>query len=82
MLFIGRHEDASPRFTGVMPIIEVHMLEGRTLDQKRDLARELTDTFVRVCGGDATNVRVLLDELPRANWAVAGELFSDRPPDR
>ena len=34
-----------------MPIIRVEMFPGRTIDQKRDLTRELTDGFVRACGG-------------------------------
>ena len=34
-----------------MPSLRVEMFEGRTPQQKRDLARELTDACVRVLGG-------------------------------
>ena len=34
-----------------MPIIRFEMFPGRTADQKRNLVRELTDGFVRTCGG-------------------------------
>jgi 4-oxalocrotonate tautomerase len=61
-----------------MPIIQVQMLEGRTADQKRALVRELTDAFARTCGGDASAIRVLLHDMPKGNWAVGGELLSDR----
>jgi 4-oxalocrotonate tautomerase len=61
-----------------MPIIEVRMLEGRSVDEKRSLARELTDGFVRACGGDPGAVRVVIHEVPRSSWAVGGVLFSDR----
>ena len=61
-----------------MPIIQVQLLEGRSTDERRRLARELTDAFVRVCGGEATAVRVLIHDVPRTHWAVGGELFSDR----
>ena len=61
-----------------MPIIHVEMLEGRTVDQKRQLAQELTDAFVRSCGGDATNVRVLLREVAPVDWAIGGTLVADR----
>jgi len=30
-----------------MPIIEVHMFEGRTVDQKRKLVAEMTDAVVK-----------------------------------
>lgn len=61
-----------------MPIIHVEMLEGRTTDQKRTLAVELTEAFVRSCGGDATNVRVVMRDVPPDNWAIGGALVADR----
>jgi 4-oxalocrotonate tautomerase len=63
-----------------MPIIHVEMLEGRSVDQKRQLARELTETFVRCCGGDAATVRVVVRDVPRTNWAIGGELVADQHP--
>ena len=61
-----------------MPIIQVQMLEGRTSDQKRALVRELTDAFARTCGGDGSTVRVVLRDVSPGDWAVGGELLSDR----
>jgi 4-oxalocrotonate tautomerase len=61
-----------------MPIIHVEMLEGRSVDQKRVLAKELTDAFVRSCGGDASAVRVLLREVAPVDWAIGGTLVADR----
>jgi 4-oxalocrotonate tautomerase len=61
-----------------MPIINVEMLEGRTVDQKRLLAQELTDAFVRSCGGDTANVRVLIREVAAVDWAIGGTLVADR----
>lgn len=61
-----------------MPIVHVEMLEGRSLDQKRALARELTEVVVRVCEVDAPSVRVVLTEVPPAHWAVGGRLLADR----
>ncbi|HEX9992028.1 MAG TPA: 2-hydroxymuconate tautomerase [Acidimicrobiales bacterium] len=61
-----------------MPIIHVDMLEGRSLDQKRALASELTDAFVRCCGGEAAAVRVVISEVPPSNWAIGGRLVADR----
>ena len=61
-----------------MPIIHVELLEGRSVDQKRRLATELTDAFVRTCGGDPAAVRVLLRDVPPTDWAIGGELVADR----
>ncbi len=60
-----------------MPIIRVEMFPGRTADQKRDLARELTDGFVRACGGPGDRLHVVITEVERENWGVGGELTAN-----
>ena len=60
-----------------MPIIRVEMFPGRTTDQKRDLARELTDGFVRACGGPGDRLHVVITEVERENWGVGGELTAN-----
>jgi 4-oxalocrotonate tautomerase len=62
-----------------MPIIRVEMFKGRTRDQKRELARQLTDTYLKVCGGKPEGVTVLFSDIDREDWAVAGGLVADRP---
>ncbi|MDF1586824.1 tautomerase family protein [Marinimicrococcus flavescens] len=61
-----------------MPIIKVDMFAGRSIDQKRELARRLTETYLDVVGGPAGGVTILFNEVARDQWAVAGELVSDR----
>jgi 4-oxalocrotonate tautomerase len=61
-----------------MPLIQITMVEGRTVEQKRDLARELTDTFARVAGAKPESVWVTFDEVPAENWATGGTLLADR----
>jgi len=36
-----------------MPVIHVELFEGRSVEQKRALVRELTDALIRTCGGNA-----------------------------
>lgn len=64
-----------------MPIIRVAMFAGRTREQKRQLARELTDSFIRVGGGKPESVIVLFEDVAKEDWCVAGELMADRYPD-
>lgn len=60
-----------------MPTLRVEMFAGRTLEQKRALARELTEATVRALGVPATAVEVLFYDIERHDWAVAGTLCSD-----
>ena len=65
-----------------MPLITVEMFEGRSLDQKRALVRELTEAFRRTCGEDAASrLRVIIHEVPTENWGIGGVLAADRDAD-
>ena len=63
-----------------MPEVYVHAVEGRTLDQKRALVKEITDAVVRNfnVGPDAVMVQIV--ESPKTSKAKGGFLFSDKPP--
>ncbi len=61
-----------------MPTLRVELFEGRTPQQKRDLARELTEACVRVLGGSADAVDVLFFDIARQDWASGGTLWSDK----
>jgi 4-oxalocrotonate tautomerase len=63
-----------------MPSIRVEMFEGRTPDQKRVLAKELTDATVRALGVPADSVDIMMFDIPRHDWATAGVLWSERKP--
>ncbi len=61
-----------------MPEVIIELAEGRTLDQKRTIVREITDTISRVCNVDPEAVVVIIHENPRTDKAKGGVLFSDR----
>ena len=60
-----------------MPVIRVEMFK-RTQQQKRDLARELTDAFVRTCGGNKEAIKILITEVDKNNWASGGVINADK----
>ena len=60
-----------------MPIVHVHMLEGRTLDQKRELVRLMTDAVVNSVDAPAERVHIVIHEMKRENFGEAGVLNSD-----
>jgi 4-oxalocrotonate tautomerase len=61
-----------------MPTLRVELFEGRTADQKRALAQELTQACVRVLGGSADGVDVVFFDIRRENWSTGGVLWSDK----
>ena len=63
-----------------MPSIRIDMFAGRSVEQKRALAKELTDATVRALGVPADSVDILMFDIPRHDWATAGVLWSERKP--
>jgi len=61
-----------------MPLIQVDMFEGRTVDQKRALVAELTDGFVRACGGTPEQVTIVITDKSKEDWGSKGILAVDR----
>ncbi len=56
-----------------MPVIQVNMMEGRTDEQKENLIHELTEACGRALDAPAENVRVLINELPKKHFGIAGK---------
>ena len=61
-----------------MPTIHVELFEGRTVEQKRALAQELTEATVRVLGGSPEAVEVIFRDVARHDWASGGVLWADK----
>jgi len=61
-----------------VPLVVVKMIEGRTVEQKRRLAREITDVVMRVTNVTEDHVDVIIEDYSRENWAKAGTLFADK----
>lgn len=59
-----------------MPFITVEMWEGRTIEQKKKLVEGITTALVNI-GVPATSVHIILKDVPKHNWAVAGKLCSE-----
>jgi 4-oxalocrotonate tautomerase len=61
-----------------MPLVVVKMLEGRSVEQKRRLVREITNVVVKYTGAPEEQVDVMIEDYPRENWAKAGILYYDK----
>ena len=61
-----------------MPVITVQMYTGRTPEQKRKLVRALTEAMVQHAGCKPNNLHIILQEVPKENWALAGVMGDER----
>ena len=61
-----------------MPEVYVYAVEGRSLEQKRALVRDITEAVVKhfKVGADAVMVQIV--ESSKENKAKGGVLFSER----
>lgn len=59
-----------------MPVVIVEMWAGRTIEQKKLLARGITAAFTEI-GTAADHVHIIFKDNPKHNWAIAGKLVSE-----
>jgi 4-oxalocrotonate tautomerase len=60
-----------------MPIVNIHMLEGRSLEKKRELVEKISRVVMDTLGAKPEKVRVILSEMKHDNFAIGGILHSD-----
>jgi 4-oxalocrotonate tautomerase len=61
----------------VMPILQLKMHPGRTIEQKKAFAREATRIAAETLVCPPESVEILITEIPKDAWATAGTLKSD-----
>ena len=63
-----------------MPMVQITMLEGRTADQKRKIAKRITDALVEEGGARPGAIVIAFHEVARESYASGGELMTDKTP--
>ena len=58
-----------------MPVVIVEMWQGRTVEQKSQLAQGITKEFVKI-GVPGDQVHIIFKDNPKHNWATGGKLAS------
>jgi 4-oxalocrotonate tautomerase len=61
-----------------MPVVNIHIAKGRTIDQKRALVEAVTKAVESTLNTKAEWITVIIEEHDRENWATGGRLHSDR----
>ena len=57
-----------------MPIVTIEWYEGRSPEQKRELAEKLTDLLVEVGKTERKHVWIRFVDSPKSEWAIGGAL--------
>jgi 4-oxalocrotonate tautomerase len=60
-----------------MPFAQIYLLEGRTDEQKRAVIEKVTQALVEAVGAPVNTVRVLIQDVPKTNWGIAGVSAKD-----
>ena len=61
-----------------MPFVAVHIARGRPLEKRRRIAQAITDAISEILELEKNQTQVLIHEHDRDNWAIGGELLSER----
>ena len=60
-----------------MPILQVELLKGRTMEQKREMVRKVTDAITETLNCPKEVVSIIIREMELENFAKAGVLKAD-----
>jgi 4-oxalocrotonate tautomerase len=61
-----------------MPLVQVTMLQGRTADQKRKIAKRITDAMIEEASARREAIVVTFVELSKESYASGGVLMADK----
>ncbi len=65
------------RYNFELPVIQITMSRGRTIEQKRELVSIITKQSARILKTRNEYIRILIYEVEGENWAGAGVLGLD-----
>ena len=60
-----------------VPVIEIKLWEGRTREQKAEIARRITDAVVEVGKTTPEHVQIIFCDSAKSDWAIAGKLSDE-----
>lgn len=61
-----------------MPLVNVHMVEGRSAAQKKALMSAITEAMHEHVGSSRESVRVWINEFPNTDFMTGGEVLADK----
>lgn len=61
-----------------MPIVQIEMFAGRTVEQKKQLVEKVTAAIVETVGAKPESVSIIIREMAKENYARGGQLESEK----
>jgi len=61
-----------------MPIVSVNIIEGRPKDKIEKVIADITETVTSTLEVPKESVRVIVTEIPKTHWGIAGESVEKR----
>ena len=61
-----------------MPVVNIKIREGRSVEQKRALAKKVTEALVESIGARPEAVTISIEDIKRENMASGGVLYTDK----
>lgn len=60
-----------------MPIVQIHLIEGRTVEQKKAIIEKVTQALVEAAAVPAERVRIIIQDIPSTQFGIAGKTARD-----
>lgn len=60
-----------------MPFAQIYLIEGRSEEQKRAVIEKVSQALSEAVGAPKENIRVLIHDVPKTNWGIAGQSAKD-----
>jgi 4-oxalocrotonate tautomerase len=61
-----------------MPIVNIHLMEGRSVEQKRELVDKVTKAVCESINVAPEQVRIILSDMSKNDFSIAGKLIADK----
>lgn len=61
----------------ILPILQIEILKGRTVEQKREMVKKVTEAISETLNCPKDAVSIIIREMETENFAKAGKLRSD-----
>jgi 4-oxalocrotonate tautomerase len=61
-----------------MPIVNIAIIKGRTLEQKNEMVKSVTEAIASSINVQPEKIWIRIDEMEKENFATGGELHSEK----
>ncbi|MFD2169119.1 2-hydroxymuconate tautomerase [Tumebacillus lipolyticus] len=61
-----------------MPFVHIEWMEGRSLEQKRELTKRISDAVAEVAGIPQDRVHIFFKDMKSDEYGFGGELIVDK----